>query len=145
MIFHSQPSRSPKHPSLPPPKLKHVSYLPRASLVSVKHFLGGPHTCTFHHYCSKTLSRARTEFTVILTPNKQHSLKYSFMWCPILDNQLWHLLDSKSLRWLNEPISHRVQNLDQTVLAIGSVPSKHYPEAFCVGHYKDLTKTTNHA
>ena len=67
------------------------------------------------------------------------------MWCPILDNQLWHLLDSKSLRWLNEPISHRVQNLDQTVLAIGSVPSKHYPEAFCVGHYKDLTKTTNHA
>lgn len=139
MIFHSQPSRSPKHPSLPPQNLN-MSVICLALHLSLSNIL-----CTFHHYCSKTLSRARTEFTVILTPNKQHSLKYSFMWCPILDNQLWHLLDSKSLRWLNEPISHRVQNLDQTVLAIGSVPSKHYPEAFCVGHYKDLTKTTNHA
>ena len=55
------------------------------------------------------------------------------MWCPIPVNQLWHLLDSKSLRWINEPISHHVQNLDQTVLAIVSVLSKHCPEAFCVG------------
>ena len=31
------------------------------------------------------------------------------------------------------------------MLAIGLVVTKHYPEAFCVGQYKDLTKTTNHA
>ena len=34
-------------------------------------------------------------------PNKQHSLKYYFMWCPILVNQLQRLLDSKPLRWLS--------------------------------------------
>ena len=69
----------------------------------------------------------------------------------ILVNQLKRLLDSKLLRWslgANQLWCPKSGLTDLTVLTIGSAPSKQWrsaPEAFRVGHYKDLTQTGNRA